>query len=194
MLDITLRILALVLLVGRYIYWEIEKQKAQKILPKTNRKQALIERLSWYFSWFVFLVVCVQLLGVQILPIVQGNIYVQIIGLGVLSLGTWICFIARRTLAENWVSGEEHQIKNGQKLVTTGVYSFIRHPIYLGLTLSLIGGEMVAQSYLYISLVAYFFWAYVQGKREESNFLRSHFGEEYKKYMKHTKMLIPFVL
>lgn len=189
-----LRIFALMLLVGRYIYWEVAKKEGEKLLPKTIRRQSLIEKLSWYFSWFLFLLVCAQLLGVQILPIVPENVSIQIMGLGILSLGTWICFSARRTLAENWVSGEEHQIKVNQKLITTGIYSFIRHPIYLGLTLSLIGGEMVAKSYLFISLIAYFFSAYVQGKREEKNFLKSHFGKEYREYMKHTKMLIPFVL
>jgi len=192
MLNISLRIAALILLLGRYIYWEIEKPKTQKKLPKTKRKRSFLEIVSWYFAWILFLFVVVQLLGVQILPIMPKNTVIQLIGIVVLVIGTWVCISARRTLAENWVSGEEHQIKEHQHLIITGIYSIIRHPIYLGLTLSFIGGEMVAQSYLFISLIAYFVSAYVQGKREEK-ILLSHFGDRYKEYMKRTKMLIPYI-
>ena len=78
--------------------------------------------------------------------------------------------------------------------MASGIYRYIRHPIYLGLTLSWIGAEMVVGSYLCVSLFALFLVFYIQGKREENNFLRSSFADEYHAYMKHTKMLIPFVL
>ncbi len=193
MLDVIFRILALLLLFGRYVYWEVEKKTTEKKLPKTKRKQSFIEIGSLIFAWIIFLLVCSQLIGVRILPISGDTIGIQLVGLVVLLIGTGICISARRTLAENWVSGEEYQIKKNQHLITNGIYGFVRHPIYIGLGLSFIGGEMVAQSYLFVSFLAYFFVAYMQGKREEK-ILIAHFGKEYKEYMKKTKMLIPWVV
>jgi protein-S-isoprenylcysteine O-methyltransferase len=138
-------------------------------------------------------IIYLQLLKiVVILPLRNGGI--QVIGLLVVAVGIWICFVARKELGSNWSHAADYQIKKTHQLVTTGMYRYIRHPIYFGLALSWIGGEMVAGSYLFVSLFGIFVAFYVQGKREENNFLRSRFGKEYKEYMKKTKMLIPFIL
>lgn len=193
MLNVLIRTLALLLLVGRFLYWEIEKSKTERLLPKTKRKQSFVEIISLIFSWFIFFLICLQVLGVVVFFPFLVSSWIQAIGAGIVGGGTWICISARKTLAENWVSGEEYQIKNNQKLITKGIYGVIRHPIYVGLALSFIGGELVASSWLFISFFAYFIVAYIQGKREEK-ILLAHFGKEYKDYMQHTKMLIPYIL
>lgn len=68
----------------------------------------------------------------------------------------------------------------------------LQYPIYLGLILAIIGGELVAQSYLFLLGFLLFFTSYLQGKREEK-ILYAHFGKEYMEYKQKTKMLIPFI-
>ncbi len=192
MLDIALRTIVILLFVGRYIYWKIEQKKAEKALPKIHRPLSLHEEISKYVYILIQLLIIAQLIAVPIDPITQSVLLFQLIGVTLVILGVGICFVARREIASNWVSGEEYQIKKGQKLVTTGIYSLIRHPIYLGFALSFIGGELTAQSYLFVVFLPYLISGYVQGKREEK-LLIAHFGDAYKTYMKKTKMFVPYI-
>lgn len=193
MFNVILRACSITLFIGRYIYWKIEEKKAEKVLPKTKRLLSFNEFLSKYVYFFIQIVIVIQLFGLHIYQIQGNTLHFQIIGFILLVIAVGVGGLARRELGVNWVSGEEHQIKKNQVLITTGIYSYIRHPIYTAFTLSFIGGEMAAGSWLFIAFFAYFISSYVQGKREEKNLL-AHFGKEYQDYMSRTKMLIPFVL
>ncbi|MBI5452967.1 isoprenylcysteine carboxylmethyltransferase family protein [Candidatus Gottesmanbacteria bacterium] len=100
---------------------------------------------------------------------------------------------ARRVLGTNWAHAAEYQIKKDHELVTSGIYKYIRNPIYTGLVIAITGAELVAKSYLFIFFALFGFWvAYIQAKREEK-ILQEHFGKEYSDYMKKSKTLIPFI-
>ncbi len=78
-------------------------------------------------------------------------------------------------------------------LVKTGVYKYIRHPQYTGLLLLSFG--MIAEWATLPMLILYpvMIGMYIRlAKREEKDML-IEFGEEYKEYMKETKMFIPFI-
>ena len=79
------------------------------------------------------------------------------------------------------------------KLVTTGVYRFIRHPLYSSLLflawgaffkdLSWFSSVMVCLSTLFLVLTS---------RADEAECIR-YFGSDYLEYRKHTKMFIPFL-
>jgi protein-S-isoprenylcysteine O-methyltransferase Ste14 len=79
------------------------------------------------------------------------------------------------------------------KLVTTGVYCFIRHPLYSSLLflawgaffkdLSWFSSVMVCLSTLFLVLTA---------RADEAECIR-YFGSDYLEYRKHTKLFIPFL-
>jgi len=80
------------------------------------------------------------------------------------------------------------------KLVTTGLFSYIRHPLYFSLVLFGFGAMAKDPGYLQIILSIINFIALIlTAKAEEGEMIRK-FGEEYREYMKKTKMFIPFVL
>lgn len=78
-------------------------------------------------------------------------------------------------------------------LVKTGVYKYIRHPQYTGLLL-LSFGMMVEWATLPLLLMyPVMIFMYVRlAKREERDML-NEFGDDYRKYMKSTKMFLPFI-
>ena len=80
-----------------------------------------------------------------------------------------------------------------QKLVTTGVYRYIRHPLYLGEVCRNIGVSLFFNSFsgLLIILLGNLFLLVRIGIEEEM--LVEEFGEEYIEYRKKTKRIIPFV-
>lgn len=192
MINIVLRSIGIAFFVGRYVYWVIKAKQTESILPKTKRHLSFYELFSRYVFLLIQILIVSQLLGLHILNIGEHVLIVQVVGLFVLSLGVGICYAARRELDSNWVSGEEYQVKQHQKLVTSGLYGYIRHPIYLGIALSFIGAEMVAGSYLFLAFLPYIISGYFQAKREEK-ILLVHFGQ-YKEYMRRTSMFIPHLI
>jgi len=85
------------------------------------------------------------------------------------------------------------RIVEDQKLVTTGVYRYIRHPLYLGELCRNIGIPLFFNSLmgLKIILLGNLFLLIRVGIEEEM--LVEEFGEEYIEYRKKTKRIIPFV-
>jgi protein-S-isoprenylcysteine O-methyltransferase Ste14 len=88
----------------------------------------------------------------------------------------------------------DSNFENTSLLVKSGIYGYIRHPLYLSIFL-LGTGVMLKNPALpqmilaVINLIAVYFTA-----RIEEQEMISKFGEEYKTYMKETKMFIPFIL
>jgi len=86
-------------------------------------------------------------------------------------------------------------IQEGQKVVDTGPYRLVRHPSYTGALLIFVGLGLAVQSWgavlvlLMLFGVAYGYRVYV-----EEQVLVSELGDEYVKYSKRTKRLIPYVL
>ena len=85
------------------------------------------------------------------------------------------------------------RIVEDQKLVTTGVYRYIRHPLYLGEFCRNIGIPLFFNSLmrLIIILLGNLFLLIRVGIEEEM--LVEEFGDEYREYMKRTKRLIPLL-
>jgi protein-S-isoprenylcysteine O-methyltransferase Ste14 len=80
------------------------------------------------------------------------------------------------------------------KLVTRGLYKYIRHPMYASLLF--LGWGMLLKDFNTISIiliVVITIAVFLTCKVEEREMMLK-FGEEYKVYMKNTKMWIPFVV
>lgn len=190
-LDIILRFTALLIFFFWWIFWRQTERVAERDMPKTYKSKSFLKYLS---LTLIESIIAVQLLGVSLFPmyIAQKNILIQVVGLLCVIGGAIIAISARITLGANWSHAFEYQVKKKQVLITNGIYAYVRHPIYLGLLIAFIGGELLAQSYLVFALLLFFLAAYRQMKKEEK-LLIAHYGEAYRKYMKSSKMFLPFL-
>ena len=82
-------------------------------------------------------------------------------------------------------------IQPGHTLVTTGIYSRIRNPSYLGLLIASLGWVLAFRSGVGVLLVAALVPPLVARMRAEEKLLHSHFGREYDEYCARTRRLIP---
>lgn len=82
-------------------------------------------------------------------------------------------------------------IQPGHMLVTSDVYSVIRHPSYLGLLVSALGWGLAFRSGIGVLLAALMVPPLLARIRAEETRLRSHFGGEYDAYRARTARLIP---
>jgi protein-S-isoprenylcysteine O-methyltransferase Ste14 len=114
---------------------------------------------------------------------------VAVVGLLLVIGGLLFAVWARIALGANW-SGTV-TIKTGHNLIRRGPYRWIRHPIYTGLLLSLVGtvllqGEVRAMLGFVLALLA----LYRKAKREE-RFLSEEFGEGFAEHTQQTGMFLP---
>jgi protein-S-isoprenylcysteine O-methyltransferase Ste14 len=113
------------------------------------------------------------------------------IGLAIFVLGLALAVWARVYLGRNW--GMPMSQKADPELVTTGPYEKIRHPIYTGIILGMVGTAIAVSVYWLIAVVflgAYFIYSAVIEERT----MAKAFPAAYPPYKGATKMLIPYVL
>lgn len=112
-------------------------------------------------------------------------------GVAFLLAGLGLYAVARRTLGRFF--SEAVRITPEHKLITSGPYHLIRHPVYLGGILYALSIPMIGNS-LYgfvIMLVPILMLSY--RIRFEEKILVSRFGQEYLEYARKTKKLIPYI-
>jgi protein-S-isoprenylcysteine O-methyltransferase Ste14 len=86
------------------------------------------------------------------------------------------------------------EFENTSKLVTVGLYKYIRHPLYCSLAILGIGIFLKHIGTIQIALVIVNTIAlYITCLMEEKEMI-GRFGDEYRQYMKKSKMFIPFIL
>lgn len=88
---------------------------------------------------------------------------------------------------------ENENIQGQHQLVKTGMYGYVRHPLYFGVIIMLIGALVYLPNYSTLILVVTTFIYLPLGVRLEENKLIAEFGEQYLQYRKEVKMLVPFV-
>jgi protein-S-isoprenylcysteine O-methyltransferase Ste14 len=85
-------------------------------------------------------------------------------------------------------------IEDDHKLMKTGIYKYLRHPIYAGGVIGSFASILIFRCLFFgtIGFLYNFFVLFVRLKQEEK-LLIEEFGDEYEKYMKTSKRLIPFI-
>ncbi|PWK72677.1 isoprenylcysteine carboxylmethyltransferase family protein [Aminobacter sp. AP02] len=82
-------------------------------------------------------------------------------------------------------------IQPGHRLVTTGIYSVIRNPSYLGLLVNSLGWALVFRSGAGLVLTALTVLPLLARIASEERLLRTHFGAEYDAYVSRSWRLVP---
>jgi len=92
------------------------------------------------------------------------------------------------------VGKPDSNFENTSVLVQSGIYAYIRHPLYLSVLLLGTGIMLKDISSVQlllgtINIIALIFTALIEEKE-----MVMKFGDEYRTYMKNTKMFIPFII
>jgi protein-S-isoprenylcysteine O-methyltransferase Ste14 len=116
---------------------------------------------------------------------------IAVIGTVLFVLGLALAIWARLILGRNW--GMPMTQRAEPELVTAGPYRLVRHPIYSGILLGMLGTALaISLIGLGITLILGIFFVY-SATVEERN-LTATFPSAYPAYRARTKMIIPFLL
>ncbi len=179
-------------LVFHKLLWEILKGKGAARNAERQPEKGLLKRAIKGLKALVLVCVAFQTLFLDLLPISGSPIPLRIVGTTIYVLGLAIAVAGRLQLGDSWIDLEDYQILREHTLVTGGIYRFIRHPIYVGDVLLLVGLELALNSWLVVAVLVPLSVAVRQALAEELLLSRAFPG--YDAYCRRTKRFIPFIL
>ena len=166
-------------------------------------RRAIGGRWIWWreiavrLGFFALVVLALQVARIgHVLPnarldVLNTSLRMGRIGCALAVLGIGLAILGRDYLSRSRAMPMLNE--EGPELVTTGPYAFVRHPIYGGLLLAMLGSA-IGQSVLWLLPLLVYAPHFIRSARREEQRLRERFPERYRTYMKHTKMLLPFVI
>jgi protein-S-isoprenylcysteine O-methyltransferase Ste14 len=173
------------------VYWWV----ASRDVKSTVQRESLPSRLSHIVPLAIAVLlyssqrVRIPLLGERFLPLTEWSLWIgAFLTAGGLLFTVW----ARLHLGGNW-SGSI-TIKKGHELVTSGPYALVRHPIYTGLLLALLGSTLALGDWRAVLAFALAAGALWRKLRVEERWMRQQFGDAYQAYSQRVPALMPFVL
>ncbi len=101
-------------------------------------------------------------------------------------------FLALRALGQQFSAYVT--LQPDHRLVRDGIYSYIRHPLYLSLLLAPAGIALVFSSYLALPVQIMAAVFVFDRTAKEEHLLAIHFGPEFEDYRRRTWRLVPHVL
>ena len=171
-------------------YWLIGALRRKR----TKQRETVLQRLGYMLPLVAAFYLLSQpgahygWLGARFIPYSAME---EWIGVLLTAAGVGVAFWARWHLGANW-SGTV-TLKEGHELIRSGPYRTIRHPIYTGILLALLGtavalGEVRGLLAVGIAWVSF----YIKARREES-FLEQEFGPGFTEHLRRTGMFLPRV-
>jgi protein-S-isoprenylcysteine O-methyltransferase Ste14 len=169
------------------LYWIVSAFK----LKKTKRRESWSQRFRYvlpllaafclfqpwaHYGW----------LGARFVPLSDAAPW---IGVVLTAAGVAIALWARWHLGANW-SGVV-TLKEGHELIRSGPYRNIRHPIYTGILLALLGTAVAGGEVRGLLAVAIAWLSFYTKARREESFLTQEFGPSFAEHTKRTGMFLP---
>ncbi len=192
LMDVLLRIYLFGGMLLHKVVWEYLKQKspaqAQKRPEKFGLKSVIKVGKVGFLLFLFFQVIFLE----PIFSLAKQPGLLRIAGVVFYSLGLLIAISGRIQLGKNWANLEDYQVMQEQKLVEQGIYRWIRHPIYSGDLLLVLGVELALNSWLVLLIIPLAAVVYRQAKEEEK--ILSQAFSDYPAYRERTKMFLPFVI
>ncbi len=141
-----------------------------------------------FFIWVPYVVIAVRP-GPE-LPLADP---IRWAGLALVVGGIGFAIWAARTLGRHF--DMEVEVHEGHEVVNTGPFGIVRHPVYLGLAVHLLGACLATGNGLLIAGTLLGAWPalYIRASAEE-RLLRANLGPAYDAYAQRVPMLVPLTI
>lgn len=173
---------------GFSIYWEFAAKDKSSLARSESRLSTYVHQLLVIAS---FALIVLPIPGLTPAILAQSSA-VLALGLLIEVLGVALAVWARQTLGKSW--SREVAITENHLLICNGPYSTVRHPIYAGALLVYAGLAVCTgrlHSLLGLALAAVAYWRKIA---MEERILRQTYGEEFARYQRRSRAVIPYLL
>lgn len=128
----------------------------------------------------------VGFLGAQVVP---PNQAVLLTGFCFALVGLAIAVWARINLGRFW--SDKVALQNDHQLIRSGPYAYMRHPIYSGVLLGVLGSAVVVDAWRGVVAFAILITNYAIKAKREERVLQEQFGDAFQRHVKSTGFLLP---
>lgn len=172
------------------IYINFERAKSQKNIRK-KRKSVVETGTMTLFYVFIYIII-VKKIGYFRLENIEVENTVRFLGALSIFVGGILNIVGRLYLGKNWAN--HIIIYETQTLVTKGLYSVVRHPLYSSIMLMFYGGALAFNNYMVIILTSIIFVPFMnyRAKQEEEELIKIF--PEYKEYKKKVWRFFPNII
>ena len=185
------RILIPVMWLAWVAYWVV----AARGTKQTQRSENARSRLTYHLPLIVgaLFIAVPHILGPQL-----ENLFVPrtpawlALAIAMVGLGLGFSAAARVWLGRNWSSMVT--VKQGHELIRSGPYALVRHPIYTGMLLALIGTVLMVGQWRALIGLAIMLFSFLRKLGIEERFMAQEFGDDYARYRAQVAMLVPFLV
>jgi protein-S-isoprenylcysteine O-methyltransferase Ste14 len=183
------------LIAALWLIWLLYWIAAARDAKHTRRRESLASRATHLvpFALGGALLAIPRLgdtwLGGRFLPATPATYWAGAI---LLAAGLAFAIWARQHLAGNWSATVT--LKHDHELVRSGPYGWVRHPIYTGLLLALLGTAISVGEWRALVALALFAAGVWRKLSIEERWLREAFRDQYADYCTHVPALIPSML
>jgi len=114
-------------------------------------------------------------------------------GLATFATGVFLMTWARLALGPEWTvsSGVGVRLHEDHRLVQHGPYAYVRHPLYLGWWMVLLGLLAAYRTWIILIYFLLFLASFVKRAKREEEALRAAFGDEWSEYAGRVPMWWP---
>lgn len=164
----------------RWFLWSVRKRIPHEVAMSLG----MLLGVALYFQTFV------QLIPMEY-PAWGQSLWLKTIGWGLLLMGAVLALGSALTLRLKGKpsSGWEHTTQ----LIETGIYRWIRHPLYLAALLVVTGAALLRAALITLVLLFPSMACFFLAALYEDRFNADKFGEEYRQYQAKSKLVIPFL-
>jgi protein-S-isoprenylcysteine O-methyltransferase Ste14 len=169
-----------------YIYWLFSAFSAKKNM-RVSRTGAFF-RVIILLAIIFFIITSEQFR--QFAGTTPHSAALAVIGAALCVAGLAFAVWARVHLGKNW--GMPMSLKEQPELITSGPYRLVRHPIYSGILLAMLGSALVGGA-IWLLIAVIFGCYFIYAAKKEQHIMLKEFPDQYSAYMKRSKMLIPWI-
>lgn len=187
---------AIMIVIASWIFYRYFAPKSWREWASAGLVQAFI--IALYAEMYGFpltIYFLVRFFGIDS-PNLNANLWSSLLGIGELGmlismiLGYTLLFVGIGLFVQGW--RELFRARQQNRLVTDGLYRFVRHPQYTGLFLGLFGEGVVHWPTIFsVAIFPLIILAYFLLARSEEKKVIKQFGDEYLAYRKRVPMFIP---
>ncbi len=124
----------------------------------------------------------------------QARLILTCFAAGLSALGFVIRAVAIATTPKGTSGRNTKAGQVAETLNTTGIYSMVRHPLYLGNYFMWIGIVLYSFNFAFVVIVTLAFWLYYERIMfAEERFLERKFGDDYMDWANATPAFVPFI-
>lgn len=171
-----------------FAYWMLSALRIKRVKSAESAGSRIAYGIPIWLA-AIMLMTRSHLWGPLARRIVPLSLPLALTGVALTALGIGYAIWARYTLGQNWSS--KVTIKVDHELIRSGPYARVRHPIYSGLLLAMIGtGMAIDQWRSAVALLLVLTGFYLKASIEEK-MLAQEFGERFAEHQRSTGFLLP---